>query len=196
MELAETFLKHFSEIEDFRIQNHNFRHKLSDIFIIAVLGSICGADGWVEIERFGKAKEDWLRTFLELPNGIPSHDTFGRVFSLLDPKIFENCFSNWLKSLPIDLTKEIIALDGKTLKGSGNKKRKEAALHLVSAWAAKNRMMLAQVKTRDKSNEITAIPELLKLIDVSHSVVTIDAMGCQTKSRLCFSLKRKSKIPV
>ena len=151
MELADSFLKHFSDMKDFRIQNHNFRHNLKDIFIIAILGTICGADGWLEIERFGQAKEDWLKTFLELPNGIPSHDTFGRVFSLLDPKVFENCFLNWLKSLSIDLTKEIIALDGKTVRGSGNKKQKEPALHLVSAWAAKNRMMLAQVKTQDKS---------------------------------------------
>jgi predicted transposase YbfD/YdcC len=181
MELADTFLKHFSNLEDFRLQNHNFRHKLSDIFVIAILGTICGADGWSEIEEFGENKEDWLKTFLELPHGIPSHDTFGRVFSMLDPKVFEKCFLNWLKSLTIDLTKEIIALDGKTLRGSGNKTQKEPALHLVSAWAAKNRMMLAQVRTQDKSNEITAIPELLKMIEVSNSVVTIDAMGCQTK---------------
>lgn len=181
MELADTFLKHFSDISDFRLQNHNFRHKLSDILIIAVLGTICGADGWMEIERFGLAKQDWLKTFLELPNGIPSHDTFGRVFAWLDPKVFEACFLAWLNSLTIDLKKEIIALDGKTVRGSGNKRQGEPALHLVSAWATKNRMMLAQVKTEDKSNEITAIPKLLTMLDVENSIVTIDAMGCQTK---------------
>src|SRR5438477_4585049 len=131
MELAASFLKYFSELKDFRLQNHNFRHKLSDILIIAVLGTICGADGWVEIERFGQAKEEWLKTFLELPHGIPSHDTFGRVFALLDPKVFESCFLSWLNSLTIDLKKEIIALDGKTLRGSGNKRQGENALHLV-----------------------------------------------------------------
>lgn len=181
MELADTFLKHFSDLPDFRLHNHNFRHKLSDVLIITVLGTICGADGWVEIERFALAKQEWLKTFLELPNGIPSHDTFGRVFAWLDPKAFEACFLAWINSLTIDLKKEIIALDGKTVRGSGNKRQKEPALHLVSAWATKNRMMLAQVKTQDKSNEITAIPQLLKMLDVEKSLVTIDAMGCQTK---------------
>ena len=181
MELANTFLKHFSGLKDFRLQNHNFRHKLSDILIITILGTLCGADGWVEIERFARAKQDWLKTFLELPHGIPSHDTFGRVFAWLNPKALEGCFLAWLKSLTIDLKKEIIALDGKTIRGSGNKRQKEPALHLVSAWAAKHRLMLAQVKTQDKSNEITAIPQLLTMLDVENSIVTIDAMGCQTK---------------
>jgi hypothetical protein len=181
MELSDTFLKHFSDIQDFRLQNHNFRHKLSDILIIAILGTICGADGWAEIERFCKAKEEWLKTFLSLPHGIPSHDTFGRVFALLNPKVFESCFLNWINSLTIDVQKEIIALDGKTVRGSGNKRQGNTAIHLVSAWAAKNRMMLGQVKTEGKSNEITAIPKLLKMLDVGNSIVTIDAMGCQTK---------------
>jgi predicted transposase YbfD/YdcC len=181
MQLTDTFLKHFSDIDDFRLKNQNFRHKLSDILIIAVLATICGADGWVEIERFGLAKEEWLKTFLELPHGIPSHDTFGRVFALLNPKSFEKCFLAWINSLTIDLEREIIALDGKTLRGSGNKMQDKSALHLVSAWAAKNRMMLAQVKTAEKSNEITAIPKLLKMIAIQNSIITIDAMGCQTK---------------
>jgi len=181
MNLANTFLKHFSALKDFRLQNHNFRHKLSDILIITVLATICGADGWVEIERFGLAKADWLSTFLELPNGIPSHDTFGRIFALLDSKVFASCFLSWLNSLNIDVKDQIIAIDGKTVRGSGNKRKGEAALHLVSAWAAEQRMMLGQIKTQDKSNEITAIPELLKLLDVQESVITIDAMGCQQK---------------
>ena len=179
MTLAGTFFEYFSDIKDPRIHNHNFRHNIFDMLVIAVLATICGADGWVEIERFGEAKQEWLNTFLELPNGIPSHDTFGRLFSILDPQEFERCFSSWLKSLNVDLEKEIIALDGKTVRSSGNKRQGEPALHLVSAWAAKNRMMLAQVKTEDKSNEITAIPKLLDMLDVKGSVITIDAMGCQ-----------------
>ena len=133
MTLSGTFLEHFSDIKDPRIHNHNFRHNMVDILVIAVLGTICGADGWVEIQRFGEAKKDWLSTFLELPNGIPSHDTFGRLFSILKPQAFESCFSAWLKSLHVDLKREIIALDGKTVRGSGNKRQKEPAIHLVSA---------------------------------------------------------------
>lgn len=182
MELADTFFEHFTEIKDPRDQTHTqLRHKLVDILAIAILSTICNADGWVEMERFGHAKQEWLNTFLELPHGIPSHDTFGRVFALLNPKEFQKCFLAWIESLSIDLKNEIIALDGKKVRGSGNKRQGDPALHLVSAWATKHRMMLAQVKTADKSNEITAIPQLLKLIDVKGSIITIDAMGCQTK---------------
>ncbi|PCI40206.1 MAG: ISAs1 family transposase [Thiotrichales bacterium] len=181
MKLTGTFIEHFTDIEDPRIHNHNYRHKLSDIFVITILATICGADGWVEIERFGLAKEEWFSSFLELPNGIPSHDTFGRIFSLLNPKLFEDSFISWIRSLSMDMTREIIALDGKSVRGSGSKVNNTAALHLVSAWASKNRMMLGQVKTADHSNEITAIPKLLDLIDVKGGIVTIDAMGCQTK---------------
>ena len=142
---------------------------------------ICGADGWVEIYEFGLAKESWLRTFLTLPNGIPSPDMFARVFALLDPAEFAACFAKWISSLSIDLIKEIIAIDGKTVRGSGNKTQGHPVIHLVNAWATHNRLMLAQVKTADKSNEITAIPEVLKRIDVKEAIITIDAMGCQTK---------------
>jgi predicted transposase YbfD/YdcC len=181
MKLEGTFLIHFSNLEDPRLNTHrNFRHNLGDILIITILATICGADGWIEIERFGQAKQSWLETFLELPNGIPSHDTFARVFALLDPSRFEACFNQWIASLDIDLKKEIIALDGKTLRGSGNKRQEQPALHLVSAWATKNRLMLAQVKTAEKSNEITAIPEVLEMINVEGAIITIDAMGCQT----------------
>ena len=180
MKLENTFLDHFKELTDPRLATHrNFRHNLGDMLTIAILGTICGADGWAEIERFGLAKEAWLKTFLELPNGIPSHDTFARVFALLDPKRFEACFSEWISSLKMDLKNEIIALDGKTLRGSGNKRQKKNALHLVSAWATKNRLMLAQVKTTEKSNEITAIPELLDKLAIKDTTITIDAMGCQ-----------------
>ncbi len=179
MTLTGTFFEHFSNIKDPRIHNHNFRHNIFDMVVITVLATICGADGWAEIERFGHDKKEWLETFLELPNGIPSHDTFGRLFAILEPWEFERCFSSWLKSLQVDLKNEIIALDGKTIRGSGNKRQKEPALHLVSAWAAKNRMMLAQVKTEYKSNEITAIPQLLDMLEIKDSIITIDAMGCQ-----------------
>ena len=135
----------------------------------------------MEIEQFALAKQEWLNAFLELPHGIPSHDTLGRVFSLIKPSAFERCFLKWIRSLSIDVKNEIIALDGKSVRGSGNRNQNDPMLHLVSAWAAKNRLMLAQIKTEDHSNEITAIPELLKMIDIKESVVTIDAMGCQTK---------------
>lgn len=123
MALDGTFFEHFSSIKDPRTHNHNFRHNIFDILVIVVLATICGADGWVEIERWGEAKQDWLSTFLELPNGIPSHDTFGRLFAILDPQEFEKCFSSWIKTLNVDLKKEIIALDGKTVRGSGNKRQ-------------------------------------------------------------------------
>lgn len=181
MKLEGTFLDHFTTLNDPRHHTHrNFRHNLSDILIMTVLATICGADSWMEIERFALAKESWLKTFLELPNGIPSHDTFARVFALLEPGQLEACYSHWIASLSIDLKKEIIALDGKTLRGSGNKRQKQPPLHMVSAWAAKNRVMLAQVKTEAKSNEITAIPEVLEMIQPEGAIITIDAMGCQT----------------
>lgn len=181
MKLEETFLAHFKNLDDPRLNTHrNFRHNLEDIFIIAILATICGADNWAEIERFGLAKQAWLETFLELPNGIPSHDTFARVFALLEPSCFETCFNQWVCSLDVDLTEEIIALDGKTLRGSGNKRQQQSPLHMVSAWATKKRLMLAQVKTEEKSNEITAIPKLLEMLNVEGTIITIDAMGCQT----------------
>jgi predicted transposase YbfD/YdcC len=182
MKLENTFLDHFTNLRDPRRKTHrNFRHNFTDILVITILATICGADGWVEIYEFGLAKESWLKTFLELPNGIPSADTFARVFARLDPMAFEACFAQWITSLTIDLTQEIIALDGKTVRGSGNKRQGHPAIHLVSAWATKNRMMLAQVKIAEKSNEITAIPQVLEMIDVKGATVTIDAMGCQTK---------------
>jgi predicted transposase YbfD/YdcC len=179
MNLSATFLDHFLELEDPRLSNHNLRHNLTDILVITILGTICGADTWTEINEFAVAKHEWLRTFLTLPNGIPSHDTFGRVFALIDPAQFEACFYEWIDSLEIDTHQEIIAIDGKTLRGSGNRRKGEKALHLVSAWAVENRLMLGQVKTQDWSNEIEAIPRLLNMLDIKGCIVTIDAMGCQ-----------------
>lgn len=180
MNLSHTFLEHFELLDDPRLDNHrNRRHNLIDILVITILATICGADTWIEIHEFGISKYGWLKTFLELPNGIPSHDTFGRVFSLIDPHKFDDCFYAWIRSLSIDTTNDIIAIDGKTLRGSGNKRKNQKPLHLVSAWAADNRLMLGQVKTQEKSNEIEAIPRLLNMLDISHTIVTIDAMGCQ-----------------
>lgn len=179
MNLTYSFLSYFYSIEDPREDNHNRRHNLHDILIITILATICGANNWAEICEFGEAKIDWLKTFLELPNGIPSHDTFGRVFSLIDSEQFEACFNSWIDSLKIDVINEIISIDGKTLRGSHNRRKGKKPLHLVSAWASKNKILLGQVKTAEKSNEITAIPELLDMINVKDSIVTIDAMGCQ-----------------
>jgi predicted transposase YbfD/YdcC len=179
MQLSQTFLDHFKPLQDPRVANHNKRHNLEDILVITILATICGADNWIEICEFGEAQKDWLSTFLELPNGIPSHDTFGRVFSLLDPAQFDECFGAWTRSLAIDVQNSVIAIDGKTLRGSGNRRQGQRPLHLVSAWASEHNILLGQVQTFEKSNEITAIPELLKLIDVRGSTVTLDAMGCQ-----------------
>src|SRR5690348_6976015 len=123
MELADSFLKHFRPLKDPRTMNFNHRHQLLDILVIALLGTICGAEGWTEIVDFARAKQEWLKTFLQLPCGIPSHDTFGRVFSLLNPEIFFECFSSWINSLELPCINEVIALDGKTLRGSHNRKK-------------------------------------------------------------------------
>jgi len=179
MELSDSFLKHFEPLKDPRTKNFNHRHQLLDILVITLLGTICGAEGWTEIVVFARAKEDWLKTFLSLPCGIPSHDTFGRVFSLLNPGTFFECFSRWVNSLELPCINEVIALDGKTLRGSHDRKKGKNPLHMVSAWATSRRLLLSQVKTEEKSNEITAIPELLKMVDIKGNIITIDAMGCQ-----------------
>jgi predicted transposase YbfD/YdcC len=181
MNLSDTFVQYFEDIKDPRMDNHNRRHELIDIFVITILGTICDANGWNEIYDFAITKEKWLKTFLSLPNGIPSHDTFRRVFSLIDPREFDHGFSKWIASLSIDPKNRVIAIDGKTLRGSIDRKNKKKPIHLVSAWVSEYKIMLAQVKTEEKSNEITAIPELLKMIDVKGAIVTIDAMGCQKK---------------
>jgi predicted transposase YbfD/YdcC len=148
---------------------------------IAIAGVLCGADGWVQIAQFGRAKRAWLEQFLELPHGIPAHDTFGRVFSLLQPEAFEACFRAWVETLREVIPGEVVAIDGKTLRRSHDRGKGLAALHLVSAWATANRVVLGQVATDAKSNEITAIPQLLELLQLNGCIVTIDAMGCQTK---------------
>jgi len=183
MSLSEEFLSYFESLEDPRTQDRNLRHKLEDIFAISILGTICGADNWVEIIQFAESRESWLREFLELPHGIPSHDTLGRVFALIDSAKFEECFTQWAHSLPELLAggmqKEIIAIDGKTSRRSHNRRKGQNQLHLVSAWACEQGLVLGQVSTAEKSNEIEAIPRLLNMIAVENSIVTIDAMGCQ-----------------
>lgn len=170
--------KRFASLPDPRRQRTQ-RHQLLDILAIAILGTLCGADSWVDIADFGRAKEDWLRQFLELPNGIPSHDTFGRVFARLDPEAFRACFLDFVHDVH-DLTQDqLIAIDGKTLRGSLNHSSGQKPIHMVSAWAAADHLVLGQVKGNEKSNEITAIPQLLRLLDISGCVVTLDAMGCQ-----------------
>jgi len=169
----------FAQVEDPRLERTK-QHRLRDIIIIAICAVICGADGWVGIEEFGKAKEDWLSELLELPNGIPSHDTLGRVFALIDPKEFEASFLQWVQAISPSI-KGVIAIDGKTSRRTHDQQAGKKALHLVSAWAAENRLVLAQLATEEKSNEITAIPLLLQQLALKGCIVTIDAMGTQTK---------------
>jgi predicted transposase YbfD/YdcC len=169
----------FKRIEDNR-RDLSKLHELNDILVMAVIAVICGADTWNEIEEYCEAKEEWLSVFLNLENGIPSHDTFNRVISSIDNELFECCFIEWVSELiKITDTKEIINIDGKTICGA-KQKGKKSPIHMVSAWAHHNNLVLGQVKVKEKSNEITAIPKLLEVLSIENSVVTIDAMGCQT----------------
>lgn len=155
------------------------RHQLVDILVIALCGFLAGCETWVDVELFGSAKQKWLQKFLALPNGIPSHDTFGRVFALLDPQQLAHVLRQFVQAVLPCLAGEAVAIDGKTAAGSGEKTTAKQALHLVSAWATQHGVVLGQVATEDHSNEITAIPKLLQLLDVRGATVTIDAMGCQ-----------------
>jgi predicted transposase YbfD/YdcC len=170
-------VEHFAALDDPRIERTKL-HPLLSIIALAICAVIGGAESWDDIEQFGEAKEDWLATFLDLPHGIPSHDTFNRVFAALDPIQFQQCFRSWVEAVCTILPDEVIALDGKTVRGSHDATGK-GAIHMVSAWATANRLVLAQVKVEAKSNEITAVPELLRHLVVAGCIVTIDAMGCQ-----------------
>lgn len=175
----EAIEEHFSKVSDPR-KDRTKEHKLIDIIAIAICAVICGAEGWVDIENFGNSKLPWLKTFLELPNGIPSHDTFGRVFSLIDAQQFQLAFYEWVWAVNDIIQGQIINIDGKCLRGSHDERLGKRAIYMVSAWAAENEIVLGQRKVDEKSNEITAIPELLKLLALSGCIVTIDAIGTQT----------------
>jgi predicted transposase YbfD/YdcC len=171
--------QHFSDLTDPRIDRTKL-HKLIDILVIAICAVIAGADNWEDVEEFGKARIEWFQTFLEISNGIPSHDTFTRVFARLDPEQFQACFMRWIATVSEVMSGQVIAIDGKVLRRSHDKGIGKAAIDMVSAWATANRLVLGQVKVDEKSNEITAIPQLLEVLEISGCVVTIDAMGCQT----------------
>jgi len=170
---------HFSELPDPRVQ-HGIEHLLIDIVMLTICAVICGAESWVEVENYGLAKQEWLETFLDLPNGIPSHDTVERLFARLRPEALQQCFLNWVQAVFEISGGKLIAVDGKTLRGSYERGGKQGMIHMVSAWAVQHRLVLGQRKVNEKSNEITAIPELLAVLDLKGATVSIDAMGAQT----------------
>lgn len=178
--MKSTLLDFFADMPDPRVERTKL-HKLEDILAITICAVICGAEGWTEIELFGRSKHPWLKTFLELSNGIPSHDTFARVICSIRPDDFEQRFQKWTQAIAENTSEKVIAVDGKTLRRSFDHANGKAAIHLVSAWACDNKMVFGQIATDEKSNEITAIPKLLEMLVLEGSVVTIDAMGCQKK---------------
>jgi predicted transposase YbfD/YdcC len=179
-EILPTIANHFGDLTDPRIDRTKL-HKLLDILVIAICAVIAGADNWEDVAAFGQAKIDWFKTFLELPNDIPSHDTFNRVFARLDPKQFQDGFIRWVSAVSEVMGGQVIAIDGKVLRRSHDRGIGKAAIDMVSAWASANRLVLGQVKVDDKSNEISAIPQLLQALEVSGCIITIDAIGCQTE---------------
>jgi predicted transposase YbfD/YdcC len=177
---------HEQSIEDFFLgiedhRRHNKLHKLIDVIIIAICGVVAGADTYDQIENFGKKRKKWLSKFLELPYGIPSHDTIGRILERINPNEFQNSFKLWVEAVTERTRGQVVAIDGKTLRRSHDRSNDKKAIHMISAWAASNQIILGQLKTDEKSNEITAIPHLLKLLDISGCIITIDAMGTQKK---------------
>ncbi len=172
--------KHFASLPDPRAGNA-IQHLFGDILVIALCATICGADGWVEVEAWGHAKEAWLRQFLELPNGIPSHDTFGRVFARMDPNEFERCFLSWIRAVAKRTQRQVVSIDGKKLRRSHNRPQGKRAIEMVSAWASANRLVFGQVKVGERSTAVTAIPKLLQVLELTGCIVTVDAEGCQTR---------------
>lgn len=177
--MGKSIKDYFSIIEDPR-KGRNVQHKLEDIIIISIIASIGGAEGFEEVEEFGQSKKVFFETILELPHGIPSHDTFRRVFILMNPRSFESCFKAWTTTLQ-EKKKGVVAFDGKTLRRSHDRAKGKKAIHMISAWSAENQIVLGQLAVGDKTNEITAIPELMDLLDIRNTVITIDAMGTQTE---------------
>ncbi len=175
-----SIVKCFEGLSDPRTGNAK-AHIFLEILIIGICAVICGADGWSDVELFGKNKKEWLKTFLELPKGIPSHDTFGRVFAKIKPEEFQKRFIEWVQAIEKLTAGQVIAVDGKKLRRSHDQESGKAAIYMVSAWATQNQLVLGQTKVADKSNEITAIPQLLQLLDISGCIVTIDAIGTQTE---------------
>jgi predicted transposase YbfD/YdcC len=176
-----TLVECLSSLKDTRKQIGQ-EHKFIDILVIAVWAVICGADGFTGMENFGKAKHDWLQTFLELPHGIPSHDTFGRVFARIKPREFQRCFQRWVQGLAQRVAGEIIPIDGKTLRRSHDRGHGQSAIEVVSAWSSSQRLTLGQLKVAAASNEITAVPELLKVLALEGCLVTLDAINTQKKT--------------
>lgn len=179
-QVTTSLVKHFEGLPDPRTGNAK-AHIFLEILIIAILAVICGADGWSDVELFGKNKKTWLNSFLKLPKGIPSHDTFGRVFAKIKPEEFQKRFMEWIQAIEKLTAGQVIAVDGKKLRRSHDQQSGKAAIYMVSAWATQNQLVLGQTTVAEKSNEITAIPELLRLLDITGCIVTIDALGTQTE---------------
>jgi predicted transposase YbfD/YdcC len=179
-QISATIEHHFGGLTDPRIDRTKL-HKLLDILVIAICAIIAGADNWEDVAEFGRAKKGWFEKFLELPNGIPSHDTFNRVFARLNPEQFQDSFIRWVSAVSEVIGGQVVAIDGKILCGSQDRGIGKAAIDMVSAWASANHLVLGQVKVNEKSNEITAIPQLLQALEVAGCIVTIDAIGCHTK---------------
>jgi predicted transposase YbfD/YdcC len=173
-----SLIEHFAALDDPRVERTKL-HPLLSIVVIAICAVIAGAESWDDIADFGEIRADWFATFLDLPHGIPSHDTFNRVFAALDPVQFRTCFLHWMQAVTAVLPAQVVAIDGKAVRGSHDRGEGKQAIHLVSAWASANRLVLAQAKVDEKSNEITALPDLLRCLALAGCLVTIDAMGCQ-----------------
>lgn len=172
------FHQHFASLPDPRVVGRS-EHRLLDIVAVAILAIICGADGWDDFEDFGKCKESWLKSFLDLSSGIPSADTFRRVLSAIDPEAFRRCFVAWMQALVGSTEGKLVAIDGKTARRSFERAAGRSPLHMVSAWVQQNNLTLGQFATDPESNEITAIPKLIEMLDLRGATVTIDAMGAQ-----------------
>jgi predicted transposase YbfD/YdcC len=175
-----SLLHHFADLDDPR-SDHTKRHPLLDLIALTLCAVVAGAEGWTDVENYGHAKRDWLETFLDLPHGIPSHDTLGRVFAALAPDAFQRCVLSWMHAVVGASRGRLVAIDGKALRRSLDAAKGKSAIHLVSAWACENHLLLGQQAVADKSNEITAVPALLELLDLQGALVTIDAMGCQRR---------------